>query len=392
MKINLYNSIIGELLVHDSVTRKELIKQFKVRPASLYSVIDDLKASGLLCEPERMGKRTGRKASVLKLNGKQAYFIGLDLRPRKIFGSVIDLSGQVTTTLQSDFDPVASREQLISTLLTFIDDLIKESGLPSTLIQGLALADPGLVDRDNLVSIIAVTIDNWRNIPTGQIIAEHTGIANIMIESGANAGTFMEYNCLKPDFPDSLFNLAIGDGVGGGLVKNGNIFCGATNSGMEIGHLIVNPGGQLCQCGNRGCLETVISTPAIERKVRNLIAHGVNSKLSVDDFSIDKFIEAVNCNDKGASSIAIELCTSIAVALQAVVALINPEVILISGKLTGLGDVMLNTIRQYLELNCQPAAVSNIQIKLASVNRFSTAQGAALLVREKYLYHLQCQK
>jgi predicted NBD/HSP70 family sugar kinase len=388
MRKNLQNSIIRELLVNDSATRKELVKKFKVRPASLYSMIDKLKSSGLLHEPERLGKRTGRKASALKFNSKHAYFVGLDLRPREIFGSIIDLSGQVTVTLQSAFDPSASSEHLISALLAFIDDLIKTSELPLNLIQGLALADPGLVDRDKLVSIIAVTIDNWRNIPTGKIIAEHTGITNIIIESGANTGTFMEYNRLKPDFPDSLFNLAIGDGVGGGLIKNGNIFCGATSSGMEIGHLIINPGGTLCQCGNRGCLETVISTPAIKRKVKRLIAHGVNSILSADDFSIDKFIEAVKCNDKGASSIAIELCTSIAVALQAVVALINPEIIIISGKLTGLGDTMLNTIQQYLQLNCQPVAVSAIKIKLASRNCFSTAQGAALLVREKYLHNL----
>ena len=392
MKTTLYNSIISELLVHDSVTRKKMIEQFKVRPASLYSVVDELKAQGLLCEPGRTNRRTGRKASALKFNGQHAYFIGLDLRPRKLFGSIIDLSGQVIVTQESDFNSATSRAQLISALLTFIDDLVRQSELPITMIQGLALADPGLVDRDKLISIIAVTIDNWRNIPTGQIIAEHTGITNIIIESGANAGTFMEYNHLKPNFPISLFNLAIGDGVGGGLVQNGEIFCGATSSGMEIGHLIVNPGGRLCQCGNRGCLETVISTPAIERKVRNLIAHGVNSKLSTDNFSLDKFIDAVKCNDKGASSIAIELYTSIAVALQAVVALINPEVIIISGKLTGLGDTMLNAIRQYLALNCQPLAVSTIKLKLASVNNFNTAQGAALLVRKKYLHHLQCKK
>jgi N-acetylglucosamine repressor len=385
MKQNLRDKIIHQLLINNSVTRKGLVEDFKVRPASLYKAVDELKAKGLLHEPERVGKRTGRKASTLKFNGNHAYFIGVDLRPRRILGSIIDLSGKVITTLQGEFDPTASAEQLIAALLAFVDNLIKNSKINHALFQGLGLADPGLVDHRNLVSVVAVTIDNWRNIPSGQLLMEHTGISNIIIESGANAGTFMEYSLMKPDFPDSLFHLAIGDGVGGGLVKHDKLFFGATNSGMEIGHLIVNRSGTLCQCGNRGCLETVISTPAIERKVRNIIDHGVNSTLSDGSFSMDKFIKAVNDNDKGALSIATELCTNIAVALQAVVALINPEIILLSGELTGLGDMMLNSIQQHLELNCQPAAISDIKIKLSTMNKFGTAQGAAMLTREKYL-------
>ncbi len=385
MKTNLHNSIIEQLLLNNAITRKDLVKLFNIRPASLYSAIDALKSSGLLHEPERVGKRTGRKASSLKFNSKHAYFIGIDLRPRKIFGSIIDLSGNITTTLYSEFDPTGSSEQLVAALLAFIDELIIKSNLDREKLQGLALADPGLVDRHNLVSVIAVTIDNWRNVPTGQIIAKHTGISNIIIESGANAGTFMEYSMIKPHLPESLFNLAIGDGVGSGLIKNGQLFFGATNSRMEIGHLIINPGGTLCQCGNRGCLETVISTPTIEKKIETLIEHRVNSTLTSGNFSIEKFIDAVKCNDKGALSIAAELCANIAIALQAVVALINPEIIIISGKLTGLGDMMLNNIRQYLELNCQPAAISQIKIKLSSLDQFATSQGAALLAREKYL-------
>lgn len=387
MKKNIQNDIIRQILLHGFVTRKDLVELLEIRPASLYAAMDKLTDIGLLHEPERHGKRTGRKASVVKFDKEYAYFAGVELRPREVLGSVINLSGDVITTLKGDFDPCLDADQLISTLLDFVNTLIKKSKVPVDVFAGIGFADPGLVDQQRQISVVAVNIDNWRNLETGRLLREGTGIQNVIVESGANARTFMEYSLMIPDLPDSFFHMELGYGVGGGFIKESKLFCGSTNCGMEIGHLIIDQGGALCQCGNRGCLEAMVSTAAIKRKVEYLIEHGVHSMLSKSEFSIDNFIEAVNSNDKGALSIANEICGSIAVALQAVVALINPKIIMLSGGLTGMGDMMLNIIRQHLELNCQPTAVSGVQIKISSINDFGTAQGAALLARKEYLFN-----
>jgi len=394
MKKNIQDDIIHQVLCHGSVTRKDLVKLFGIRPASLYTVVDRLIDIGLFHEPERHGKRTGRKASVVKFNNEFANFAGVELRPGEILGSVINLSGDIIATLKKSFDPCLDLDQLLVSLKDFVDDLIlsQENNLISNSkasFKGLAFADPGLVDREKQLSVIAVNIESWRNVETGRVLREFTGIENILIESEANARTFMEYSLMTPDLPSSFFHMELGYGVGGGFIKDGELFFGSTNCGMEIGHFIVEPGGAQCQCGNRGCLEAMVATAAIKRKVEYLIEHSVHSTLSEKKFSMENFIEAVKCNDKGALLIATEVSEKIAVALQAVVALINPEVIMLSGALTGLGDLMLNTIRKHLELNCQPAAVAGVQIKISSIDDFGTARGAALLARENYLFNTE---
>lgn len=196
----------------------------------------------------------------------------------------------------------------------------------------------------------------------------------------------MEYQELLPKRPESLFHMEIGKGIGGGFINNGELFAGAMNCGMEIGHLIVEPEGPLCQCGNRGCLEAVAAEQGIRRRVQDLLDHNVNTMLKDREFSIKYFIKAVEANDKAARMLANEISVKIAMGLQCIVAILNPAMIVLSGELTGLGKILIQTIRDFLELNCMPTAINGLELRVSALQEKGTAQGVALMTRDALLF------
>ena len=383
MKKNLQKQVLQEFLLYKNTTRKDLVKKFNLRPATLYAIIDKLNSLDIICEPSRTGKKPGRKASNLYLNKNHGYFIGVELAPKKLLGSIVNLYGDTLKTTQAPFDPDDNQDKLIENVLNFYSDLLKH--IDTQKLKGIGFADPGIIDIKQQRSVLAVNIKNWKNIDTKNILVKQFNIQNTIIESSVNTRTFAEHSLNPKECSDNFFNIELAYGVGGGFIQNGELFHGGMNHGMEIGHLIIEPNGHLCQCGNKGCLEAYVSTNAIRRKIEHCNNHGVHSILSNQEFSMQHFIKAVKAKDKSAITIAEELALSTAKALQAIVALINPKVIMLSGELTGIGDNLTTTIKKFLELNCQPIATKELSIKISSIDTYGASLGAALIARKEYL-------
>ena len=153
---------------------------------------------------------------------------------------------------------------------------------------------------------------------------------------------------------------------------------------MEIGHIVIAPNGPLCQCGNRGCLEAVAGETGIRRKIREVLNSGVDTELSLDNFSLAEFVECAKY-DKAAKIIANEVCDSIGTALAVAVALLNPSMIVLSGELTRLGAVLTNAVSRSLSMNCFAGSLKDLRIELSTLAPIDTARGAALLMRNSLL-------
>ena len=153
------------------------------------------------------------------------------------------------------------------------------------------------------------------------------GTSYFFIVSSTNLSNVAYFALLFPEQPASIFRLNTGTGIGGGFIKDGNLFVGDSYRGMEIGHLMIQPDGPLCQCGNRGCLEAIAGESGIRRRVEELIANGVSTELKNGPFSIGRFCELAK-SDKAARMLAHDISAKISSALCTVVALLNPAAII----------------------------------------------------------------
>jgi glucokinase len=375
--------IIKELLTQKSLTRGELVKKYNMRPATLLEIVDRIKEAGILSEPERKGVKTGRKASPLRLNSDFGRFAGIELQPGLAKGVVIDTAGNVLDRKVTHSAPgVKNRE----TSLKEIEEIIlyfRSRGSLWENVKALGFADPGLADTQKGMALNAVNIDGWRNMDIKKILGDISGVQLREVYPAASAAARAEYMSRLPECSGSLFYLEMADGVGGGFIKDGRTFTGDNCCAMEAGHIVVIPGGPLCQCGNRGCLEALAGSSGIKRKVGELVSGGVTTRLRERDFSVRYFVECALAGDKAAATLARELAENIGRGLSAVVAILNPSVIVLSGTLAGLGNFLTDNIRGTLAQHCFPMALEKLKIEISKLGGDSAVLGAAYLARER---------
>ena len=382
-KDKLRSIIMKTVLQKGEASRPELVKAAGVRAASVFEAVDALKRKGILHEPERTGKRTGRKAPLLKLNPDHLLTVGIDFEVRKTIASVVDMAGNELYSAELPAQERGTLKSCRNEIRSVVRMLEKKAGSQWNKVAGIGFADPGLVDIREKLSIRAVNVPGWENFRTGEWLTQEYGIPAGVWPEGM-VKTYMEYLVRGKEISGSLFHLCMDDGIGGGFIKNGECFVGDTNQAMEIGHIVIDPAGPLCQCGNRGCLEALAGENGIRRRIREVIGSGVDTVLNLEQFSIPYFTECAKY-DKAARIIANEVSDSIGRGLAVAVALLNPSVIVLNGELAGLGDLLLDSIRRVLNLSCFSDAVRDLKLEFSKQGKNDTARGAALLMRNRLL-------
>ena len=375
--------ILRQLIANGSVTRPELVSMTQCRAASVHQIVDELKSEGLVCEPVRTSKRTGRKAPPLTLDPDYAWHVGIDFQTERTIGVLVDTSGAVRHRVLL---PASDRSEVSACrgdIQKVVGELRAQAGGMWSKVCGIGFADPGIVDAQTETSVRAVNIAGWANLATGAWLRETYGMpAGIWPECSVK--TFMEYRQRIQSHVGSLFLLELGDGVGGGFIKNGQCFSGDNNLAMEIGHVVMDSAGPMCQCGNRGCLEALVGKVGIRRKVSEAIRSGAETVLDLEHFTLSEFTRCAE-GDKVIQVIANDVCRHIGRALAIVVTLLNPSVIVLCGELTGLGDMLMDSVRMALSLNCFPGSVKNLKVEFSTLEADETARGAAILMRDKLL-------
>jgi len=379
---SLQKLILRRLLLYGRTTRPELVALTGSRAATVFEAIDALKASGLVIEPERRGKKTGRRAPELECNRKCARFLGVELRADGVTGVVTDSCGD--TLEQYEARPAVPRRNLDDTrgeIARCIAELRRRIGGDWQLLKGVGFADPGTVDVGRGISLHAADIPGWENFAAAEWLAGECGVP-AGVWPGRMVKTRMEYVSRLPDTPESLFLLVTDGGIGGGFIKDGSLFVGSTFQAMEIGHIVIDRNGPPCSCGSRGCLEAVVGTQGILEMVRAARRNGIDTELCEADFSIRRFVECSH-RDKAARIIAGKVAESIGEALASAVAILNPATIVMSGELTGIGDLLLEAVRRSLEVNCLAGAVRRLKLEISTLEPGDTARGAAMMIRDR---------
>ncbi len=376
--------LLRHLLLCGHATRPELVALTKVRAATVFEAIDALKAAGIIEEPDRRGKKTGRRAPALSCAAGCCHTLGVELRPTGCAGVLVDACGEILHSTELPAGDRSSLREVKCEILEVLQRLRDLAGDNWEKVKGVGFADPGLVDVERNYSIRAVNIPPWQELETGRMLETATGLpAQIWPE--AMLKTRMEYIQRLPHAPESLFNFVTDDGIGSGFIKKGELFVGNSGRAMEIGHLVVRPGGTRCSCGNCGCLEAVASPGAVREKIAESRAAGVDLGGLPEEFTMQTFAEYAPRN-RALRIIAGELCRDLGNALSVAVMLLNPETIVISGEFASLGEYLAESLRRELELRCFPEAVRELKIEISTLTALDTARSAAMMMRDRILF------
>jgi len=206
----------------------------------------------------------------------------------------------------------------------------------------------------------------------------------VALNNDAELGAMGEWAYGAGRGENHLLYIKVGYGVGAGLLIDGQIYRGATGSAGEIGHIIIVDQGPMCTCGNKGCLEALAGGRAIAERAKLAVqkSNGRRSQLSlidpIDSITSDDVTSAARMGDLNAQEIIAEAGDYLGIAIVNLINVVNPGMIVIGGNVALNGDLFLEPIRRSANERSLPAAVQNLRITAATLERRSTSMGAVV--------------
>ncbi len=200
------------------------------------------------------------------------YYIGIDIGATKIAGALVSESGKILSRTKTATPKKVRSKDIYDCVTDTIDELIREGNLSSRHIKGIGVGVPGIVDTRN-DHILAAPNIALTGFPLSAFLKRkfHTRVA---MANDVNAGLLGEAWAGAAKGLSHVVGIFPGTGVGGAVISDGKLLLGAQGAATELGHMIMQVGGPMCHCGNRGCLEAMTSRWAIERDIRKGVKDG----------------------------------------------------------------------------------------------------------------------
>ena len=309
--------------------------------------------------------------------------IGVDVGGTNVKIALVSDKGKIIYSNSIPTRAEMGYEHTINSMKDAIRDLLKETKMKPTDIEGIGFGFPGQIDCKKGVVRLAPNIPGWVDIPISSIMEKEFGIPT-RVDNDVRTATLGELNYGAGVGCENLICITVGTGIGSGLVMNGKLVRGANNAAGEIGHIKLNmQGGPLCGCGDRGCLEAYASGPSIVAMAEEYIRGGKSTKYrELANPDITPYIVAVAAKegDPVAKQIFKIMGEYIGMGLTSVVNLLNPEKIIIGGGVADAGEILLNPIKETI-LKRAMTIQREVEIVPAQLGNTAGVIGASLLIK-----------
>ncbi|RME75574.1 MAG: ROK family protein [Chloroflexi bacterium] len=338
-------TIMRHLHLHGPVSRASLAEMTGLNKTTVSSLVQELLEYGLLRETGLSTRGTGRPAVLLELNPDGGYFISAEIGVDFISIICANFAATILWRHRENISPRQEQQTILNRLLDLLDEaanLVRQKKGP---LLGVALAAPGLVDRQTGTLLFAPNL-KWRDVPLRELLQTRFDCP-LFVENEANLAALGEYYFGPETGSRKLLYISAGVGLGGGLVQDGQLDRGASGFGSEFGHMTMDPEGEPCNCGNRGCWETQVSQSALFRDIRQAISAGQTSILTrmtggnLDRLNVPLVVEAARAGDPVTLSALHRVGRYLGIGLASLVNALDPDRIVFGGILSLAADFLL---------------------------------------------------
>lgn len=359
------SAILKDIWIHGQLSRVELVKSTGLTSGTITNLTQELIKMGVIRSYHSVSETVGRKRVMLGFNADLHRIIGLDIG-RSSFGLVLtDLNGQILKSIDVNMAGITGPEEYLNIIIPYIEGLKDEIQSEGLKLLGLGVGVPGPMDYEKGVLINPPNFQGWAGYPLRDVLEKRTGLRTI-IEDDARTSALAEGRYGLGKDGDGLVFITMGIGIGGGVISNGKILHGTNGLYGQVGHMTVEPDGKPCDCGNRGCWETVGSIPGILRR------WGGND--------IDELAKAVQKGDVLARKCLDDTLHYLEIALINVCNMYDPEIIVLGGRLLPLLNNHLPMIRERLKARVYSFAKDRILLKAATFGTSQSAIGATATI------------
>ena len=349
--------VIEVLRTQGRTSQADIARATGLSRTTVSTVVGELKDLGLVSYVNEKGSqpRGGRPAVQLVLQNPEQVVVGIDFGHSHVAVALADLAHNVLGEVRGDLDVNNRAGQALDTAALMFGELRHKLGVDLKNVIGAGIGIPGPVDRARGKAGSATILPGWVDLPIASEMSQRLGVP-VEIENDANLGALAELTWGAGKDCANFAYIKAATGIGAGLVLDGRLLRGATGTAGEIGHTTLDEAGALCYCGNRGCLETVASGPAILKLV---------GPVGGETLTLTRLVELAMEGDVRCRRAISDAGREIGVAVAGLCNLINPERVIVGGLLSKTGEVLLQPLRESMRRHAVQAAAERVDVRPA---------------------------
>jgi glucokinase-like ROK family protein len=361
---------------NEPCSRYDIARACGLSNSTVSTLISELMEIGIIKNLGEGPSIGGRRPVVLGINEEAGHVIAVDVGSTTITCGRVDLHAKIhdKLTIRASKDPAQSLAATVQLVKTVSEQAVAQDSPP---ILGVGVATAGYV-RPATGIVVSASNLGWRDVDLGQAIQTATGLPTL-VGNNANAAALGELYYGAGAGIANFIYVAIGNGIGTGLVLDGQLYRGARNGAGELGHTAVAAAGPVCSCGRTGCLESLASGSAIELMARTELADsppaGARARITAE-----MVFRRAQDGDAAAAAIVDTALNYLAIGIANMVNLINPDHVILGGGITRSGDFFMEHFLPKIRPRLVPEQNGHVQFALSESNEDSGLRGAATLV------------
>jgi glucokinase-like ROK family protein len=350
--------VLSVLRERGRISQADIARVTGLSRTTIHTLVAELKDSGIVHEVETSAHeiRGGRPAVQLMLRDSPLTVVGIDFGHSHVQVAVADIAHNVLAERRCDLDVSHDALRALDAAARMVDEVLEEGHVDRKSVIAAGIGIPGPVDHRRGTAGSATILPGWTGIRIGAEMQQRLGIP-VEIENDANLGALAEMTWGAGRECSNFAYIKAATGIGAGIVIDGQLLRGASGTAGEIGHSTLDESGALCYCGNRGCLETVASGPAIVA----LVSSGQPEILT-----LGQVIELATRGDARCRRAISDAGREIGVAVAGLCNLINPERVIVGGLLSRAGELLLEPIRESIRRHAVFAAAQRVEVVAAA--------------------------
>jgi len=306
--------------------------------------------------------------------------VGIDLGGTNIKGGLVDENGNITNQKSIKTLIEEGKERVCSRMIELINEVADGEQVR------VGIGSPGSIDRKNGIVIYANNLMTLNGVELVKTIEGATGFETFL-ENDAKAAALGERWFGSAKDSDDFIVITLGTGVGGGAYTEGHLIVGGHGYGGELGHMIVDPSGPVCSCGNRGCLETFSSISGMREWVKVYEMRYPESLIfkyaAGEPVQAKNIFDAYKEGDRMAELVVRKFCWGLGIGIGSLVNIFNPDLIILTGGISRAGDVFLDEVKQVAYEHTYGSLMNSYDIIVSDLKEKGAILGAASVALER---------
>ena len=366
--------LFGLIHRHGTVSRAELANITGLSPTTVSSLVDEMLDRGLLLQTGAGPSETsGRKPIMLEVNPRGGLVAGIELMDGGFSLELFDFLGNSIL-----FQSVHARDysNIGDAIIQNLDKVLEKLKVSQEKIAALCIGVPGIIDTaaGRVIQSTVIPIDPENNF--FDRLQDHYASSSVVMGNESHFCAYFEKSGMEQDVKSLIF-IDIDIGIGAGIILNNQIFEGAFGNSGEFGHISIDMNGPVCKCGKRGCMETLASIPAIVRRASDAVGR---------ELSFDELRALYQKKDGVILTVLEDAANKLAYGINNVINMLNPEAVIIGGKITALGEDFLELVRARLYAISLAPGVNRIILKYSQTVGNPVTKGCARFMLDRIFY------